>query len=748
MHDWNRFRGNARQTGRSEDPGPTRGVVRWTLPLGRQWYAPPLVDDGRVYQVCPGRKGRKLICLDLASGDSLWEAVATREPADGALPAKLRMSSRIVASGESLFCRPLNHASIFELSRADGRVVRELRGAGSLDYRTHPAPILAGTERYLVYPIGTTAGTAPSTGRIVTRIWDTLACVDATSAEMLWSFHTGQYFGAPALDSETVYVGTAEGYLYALEVRPVDVGSGEIGSASPQRIRWSIKSDAAINGSPTLADGTLFFGANDGCVYAVDAASGTVAWKTYVGPPNAGAFIQFSAATVADGFVFIGDANEEVLQLDARSGDILDRRGTPDWVRSAPAVSGDNVVIASLDGTVACVSASALAETRWSRRLNRWHLTCDPVIAGDYVLVVTSDMTLWCLALADGTTAWTTSLVEYPDDYVAFDEFQSSPCVAEGSVYIGTPGRFVYAVDARNGEPIWRREVGGEVPCDPICVDGRVYFGQQGGEARYFCVDAKSGGTIWEQNLGRVWAAANLKDGRLFVPAAEGVAYCLDAATGAILWRYPTSSDLYVAPAIDDELVYFGSWDEWLYALRSDSGELAWRFHAETYLDSGAAALTDGKLYLPTMGPRFFCLDAQSGEELWRFVPDKIWTTNASPAVSGERVVMTVFASGGMPWKPYEVNTCCLDRNNGELIWTFPAGGLNGPVIAEDRVYFASTSRGDNGFYCVDLVGNGDGTTACRFRVELGFTVLESCTAICGETAYVYAEDGYLYAIE
>lgn len=78
----------------------------------------------------------------------------------------------------------------------------------------------------------------------------------------------------------------------------------------------------------------------------------------------------------------------------------------------------------------------------------------------------------------------------------------------------------------------------------------------------------------------------------------------------------------------------------------------------------------------------------------------------------------------------------------------YPAGGLNGPTIAKNKVCFGSTSRGDHTFYCLDLEGNGDGTTDCLFKTPLEFNVLESCTAIVGDCAYVYAEDGYVYAIE
>ncbi len=755
MTDPGHFRLNPHHTASMSDPGPSRGEIAWKTALGRQWYAPPIVHGDRVICGSPGRKGRKLLCLDAATGDLRWEVIGAREPEAGELPARMRVSSRIVDAGDVIYVRPLEHDRIYGISPDDGTVVTSIPGSGSLDYRTHPQPLLVGDDRYLIYPAGTGAGTSPSTGQADSRIWRTIVCHDLAAGVTHWRFQVGQFFSSPAVGEECVYVGTSEGYLYALRLDPPDLDRGGIGNASVQRIAWSFRAGEAINGGIKLCGDVVLFGANDGTVYSLHARTGAVRWKTRVADPEPRAFIQFSRPSVRDGRLMIGSASAEIASLDLQSGEILARIGATDWVRACPVMTADAVLVASIDGLVRCYERSGSAssadekyDVRWERRINEWHLTCDPVLNGDTVLITTSDMRLWSLDITTGELQWVREIVEYPDDYVAFDEFQSSPALSEGSLYLGTPGHFVAAVDTETGSIRWKYEVGGEVPADPIVADGRVFVGQQGGEGRYFCLDARDGHVLWEQSIGRVWAASSLCDDLLYVPGAEGVAWCINAADGTIVWRKQLASDLYVAPLVWENKVSFGSWDEWLYTFDRFTGRLLWRFHAETYLDSSAPVYMDGAIYLPTMGPRFFCLGAENGNERWRYVPDPVWTTNASPAVAGDRIVMTVFLEGGMPWKPYTIHTRCLNRHTGEEIWSFPAGGLNGPVIAGERVFFASTVRGDHGFYCVDLAGNGDGTTSLLFRVELGFTVLESCVAVTGKRAYAYAEDGYLYAIE
>lgn len=66
---------------------------------------------------------------------------------------------------------------------------------------------------------------------------------------------------------ETVYFcSSAENCLYA-----VDAGSGQV--------RWRFFTDAAPRLAPTFSDGRLFFGADDGRVYCLNAMDGSVVWQ-------------------------------------------------------------------------------------------------------------------------------------------------------------------------------------------------------------------------------------------------------------------------------------------------------------------------------------------------------------------------------------------------------------------------------------------------------------------------------------
>ena len=67
--------------------------------------------------------------------------------------------------------------------------------------------------------------------------------------------------------------------------------SGVYASQGPRqfhRVLWTFTTGERIVSSPVYADGTIFFGSDDGSIYAVDAASGQQLWRRATGGPVAG----------------------------------------------------------------------------------------------------------------------------------------------------------------------------------------------------------------------------------------------------------------------------------------------------------------------------------------------------------------------------------------------------------------------------------------------------------------------------
>ena len=82
-----------------------------------------------------------------------------------------------------------------------------------------------------------------------------------------WKFHTdGEVISSPAVADGTVFVGSTDGNLYA-----VDLESGTQ--------KWKLFTGVRVTSSPAVENGVVYFGSYSGRFYAVDAASGKLKWK-------------------------------------------------------------------------------------------------------------------------------------------------------------------------------------------------------------------------------------------------------------------------------------------------------------------------------------------------------------------------------------------------------------------------------------------------------------------------------------
>ncbi|MHC4351772.1 MAG: outer membrane protein assembly factor BamB family protein, partial [Planctomycetota bacterium] len=83
----------------------------------------------------------------------------------------------------------------------------------------------------------------------------------------------------------------------------------------------------------------------------------------------------------------------------------------------------------------------------------------------------------------------------------------------------------------------------------------------------------------WEKSLPGPLTSVVVADGRLLVAQKDAhTLHALDAKEGLALWRFTTGGRIDSPPTVYAGRVYFGSADGWVYCLRAENGELAWRF--------------------------------------------------------------------------------------------------------------------------------------------------------------------------
>ena len=122
--------------------------------------------------------------------------------------------------------------------------------------------------------------------------------------------------------------------------------------------QWATALGPGGESSPAVVGGTVFVGADDANLRAVDAVTGAVRWTA-----TTGAAIVLSSPAVADGRVFIGSSDQKLYAFDASTGAQLWNTSTDAAVASPPTVA-DGTVYAASDKLYALDPATG--QVRWT----------------------------------------------------------------------------------------------------------------------------------------------------------------------------------------------------------------------------------------------------------------------------------------------------------------------------------------------------------------------------------------------
>jgi outer membrane protein assembly factor BamB len=310
------------------------------------------------------------------------------------------------------------------------------------------------------------------------------------------------------------------------------------------RLRWTFSTDDSVRSSPTVADGTVYFGNDDGDLYAVDADTGTERWKFDVGGE-----VQ-SSPTAADGTVYVRGVLGDLYAVDADTGHerwVFQNIGGVDS-SSSPAVVDGTVYFGSDDGNLYAVAADT-GEERWT--------------------------------------------------FAADDSVRSSPAVVDGTVYFGSDDGNLYAVEADTGIERWRFGIGGEVSSSPKVADGTVYVSSGGSLC---AVDVGTGTERWILPIND-WklSSPELVNPGVYVSSSRRSVYAVDAETGTERWVFSTDGSIDSSPEVANGMVYFGDCvnhgDGHLYAVDVHTGAEQWRLSISDGVSS-SPAIVDRTAYV------------------------------------------------------------------------------------------------------------------------------------------------------
>jgi outer membrane protein assembly factor BamB len=184
--------------------------------------------------------------------------------------------------------------------------------------------------------------------------------LNAENGKIIWKHVLpGRAESSPVVIGRTVYFGDENGELYALST-----GKGDI--------RWATQLGGPVKSAPAYYGGRLYVGDYGGYMNAVDAKTGKLIWQSgSLGPGFGASGAFYSTPAVAYGRVYAGNNDGRVYSFDIRNGDLAWSYSTGGYVYSGPAVANTKhtpptVFIGSFDGNVYALDAKD-GSLRWSR---------------------------------------------------------------------------------------------------------------------------------------------------------------------------------------------------------------------------------------------------------------------------------------------------------------------------------------------------------------------------------------------
>jgi outer membrane protein assembly factor BamB len=250
----------------------------------------------------------------------------------------------------------------------------------------------------------------------------TAYALDADTGKLLWERSIGRLnASSPAYYRHRLYiVNLVPGHIVKLD-------------AKTGKTIWKHSLPGRAESSPVVIDRTVYFGCEDGNLYALSTISGNVRWATSLGGPVK------SAPAYYGGRLYVGDYGGYMNAVDAKSGKLVWQSGS---LGQGFGTSG------------------------------QFYST--PAVAFGRVYAGNNDDRVYSFDIKDGTLAWSYSTGGYAYSGPTVSNTRHSP----PTVYIGSFDGNVYALDAKDGSLRWSHSAGGQVVGSLSAIGDIVYVAE------------------------------------------------------------------------------------------------------------------------------------------------------------------------------------------------------------------------------------------------------------------------------
>lgn len=337
--------------------------------------------------------------------------------------------------------------------------------------------------------------------------------------------------------------------------------NADIGSAAAiWRKKGLVFPGVGFNALPSVSGGVqegdiVIFADEAGMIYGLDAVSGTKKWEF----KTEGKI--FSTPAVSGDYVVVGSSDNNIYCLNPENGKLRWKFPCAKSVLGSANIFKETVYIGASDGVFRAINLKT-GKLVWEYDKMKSFVVSRPYVDKDQVVLGDWGNCLYSFSPKNGKVQW---IWKTPKSVRNYSPAQVWPVKSKGKIFIVTPDRISYAIDAASGNTV--SSVYGGREAIGLSPDGQQYYIKcMKDTVRAYSTDNLN--TAWQTITECKYEISPTpitvkekagKDGKglLFISTDKGNVFALNCADGSVAWQHNVSGALvnYALPVGDKQLL-------------------------------------------------------------------------------------------------------------------------------------------------------------------------------------------------
>lgn len=364
-------------------------------------------------------------------------------------------------------------------------------------------------------------------------------CSAASIAALVPSFSMASSAGSVV--EQPVVSGPSKTSWASFRQDPAQQGIAGCDFAAAPKLKWEFQSKDGWVATAAVVGNHVYAPALSGNLHCLDLKTGKEIWKyrsIESDDPKEFAPGFKAAPLVTADRIYVGDEDGFLHTIERASGKLLWKYETSAEIAGGVALYQDQVLLASHDASLYCLDS--VGKQRWEFETND-RINCSPGLAGDFTFVSGCDAQLRVIDLKNGQETRHVPMESY---------LIASPAIVGDTLYVGSHGGAVFAVNWKSGEIKWTYRGKRELP-------------------------VHASAAVWKDFV--------------LVGGHDKNMHAIDRLTGEGRWTFSTKARINCSAAVVDQRVFFGSADGNIYGLGIKDGKQVWKHNAGKAINAGIA---------------------------------------------------------------------------------------------------------------------------------------------------------------